>query len=160
MFETFRARRQQKTAEARLAAARAIVAEQNLTVKSNFISEDLKGIAEAQSAFDRSVGPMFDLLNYPTADALDEGSDQLMVRQVNKMYATDPYVHGWIDLLVNFIVGSECQFKSRDKDEKRQKSSNPPRRNSKPAVFRATWADSRRSGENPGGVTKNCFENC
>ena len=120
MFETYRARRQQRLAEVRLSTARAMVAQQSLTVKSNFISEDLQAIREAQSAFDRSVGPMFDLLNYPTADAIDEGSDQIMVRQVNKMYATDPYVHGWIDLLVNFIVGSECQIMSRDNDRKRQ----------------------------------------
>lgn len=69
---------------------------------------------------DNDSGPLFDPQAYMTADAVDEGTYREMQRRFALIYRTHPLAHGWLETLVDFIVGDEFQLKSVDHDPRTQ----------------------------------------
>jgi hypothetical protein len=69
---------------------------------------------------DNDSYPLFDLLAYQTADAIDEASFREMQRRMHILYKSHPLVSGWIKLMTEFIVGDNFQMKSKDEDPKTQ----------------------------------------
>jgi hypothetical protein len=63
---------------------------------------------------------LFDLVNYTSADGLDESQLEELQRRMYKLYVEHPLAHGWIDVFVRFIVGDEFQLKSLDHDPRTQ----------------------------------------
>lgn len=59
---------------------------------------------------------LFDPYAFSTSDALDETQHLLLLRNCIRLYNTDGYVQGWVELFVRFVVGSECRLKSLDDD--------------------------------------------
>ena len=85
------------------------------------ISEDvLTGGYSGGGLVDNDSGPLFDLQMYMTADAIDEATYREMQRRLFLLYKTHPLVHGWIETLVDFVVGDEFQMKSCDHDPRTQ----------------------------------------
>lgn len=78
-------------------------------------------IHEAVTAFQYNPGPLFDLWNYATADAISESDDHNMLRKCYKLYRTDPFVGGWIELFVKFVVGQGVTVRPREKDDAKLK---------------------------------------
>ena len=78
------------------------------------------GTASMGPLVDNDSSPLFDLQMYMTADAIDEATFREMQRRFYVLYKTHPLAHGWIETLVDFIVGDEFQMKSCDHDPRTQ----------------------------------------
>jgi hypothetical protein len=79
-------------------------------------------ISEARNIFNvDDTGVLFDLYNYTTGDAIDEGSFLTMQRNAYQAWATDAYAGGWIEAMVRMVVGRNCWLKARDEDTETQK---------------------------------------
>lgn len=91
-----------------------------LIKRNHDIREDIGLQGGSGPLIDDDSGPLFDLIAYPTDDAIDEASFREVQRRWYKMWVQDPLAHGWIELFVQHIVGDKFQMKSRDHDEKTQ----------------------------------------
>ena len=84
-------------------------------VRSDYMANNGMG-----ALVDNDSSPLFDIQMYMTSDAIDEATYRELQRRLYVLYKTHPLVHGWIETLVDFIVGDEFQMKSCDHDPKTQ----------------------------------------
>jgi hypothetical protein len=84
------------------------------------VSEDVLTGNGVGPLLDNDSSPLFDLLAYATADAIDETSFREMQRRMFALYKSHPLAHGWVEQMVQFVVGDEFQMKSCDHDPRTQ----------------------------------------
>jgi hypothetical protein len=113
MFEEMRAKRRARIAAAELTAARTEAAASSWRSHRVYQDHTLAALESTQASFDRRQSFLFDLQNYNTSDGIDEANDHDLVRNAYKLWATDSFAHGWIELFTHFIVGAECQLKAK-----------------------------------------------
>lgn len=92
-----------------------------LAAEKQHIDLGLQVVAETLSTGDRELGIMYDLYNYTTADAIDEGNFLTLQRNAWQLWATNGIAHGLIETFVKFIVGQEVRLKALDEDPATQR---------------------------------------
>jgi hypothetical protein len=95
----------ERRAQSRVAVAAAEYEAARLAIAKEQLTAHHTVLMEATNAFQYNPSNLFDPELFVSADGIDESRDREMLRRCHKLAKTNPYVGGWIELFVKWIIG-------------------------------------------------------